>query len=75
MLIQMRLSLTDKLLLGFSTGEVLLTMGENDRIDPLAATDAAPIDRTDFEYPLQNHEPTAAMTAIGTSLLFADGHI
>jgi hypothetical protein len=56
-LIETGFLVTDKQLLGLCTGYVLLTMGENDRIDPLAATDAAPIDRPDFEYPLRTMSP------------------
>jgi hypothetical protein len=74
-LIETGFRVTDKQLLGLCAGHVLLTMGENDRIDPLAATDAAPIDRPDFEYPLPYHEPTAAVATVGPSLLFADGQI
>jgi hypothetical protein len=72
-LIETGFHVTDKQLLGFCAGHVLLAMGENDRIDSLAATDATPIDRPDFEYPLLHHEPTAAVATIGPSLLFADG--
>jgi hypothetical protein len=44
-------------------------MRKNDGIDPFAAAHTAPIDRTDFEHLLRHHEPSAAMTAIGTILL------
>jgi hypothetical protein len=60
---------TDKQLFGFCTCDIFLTVGENHRIDPLAATDATPIVRVHFDDPLWHHQPTATMTPIGTKLL------
>jgi len=49
-----------------------LTMSENDRIDPLATAHTVPIDRSDLEHLLRNHEPTTAMAAVGSPLLLGD---
>ena len=42
-----------------------LTMSENDGIDPFAAAHTVPIDRSDLKHLLRNHEPAAAMAAVG----------
>ena len=60
---------TDRYVLGFCTRDILLTMHENDRIDPLATTDATPVVRVHFDDPLRHHQPTATMTPIDTKLL------
>ena len=41
-----------------------LTMGENHRIDPFAATHAAPVVGTEFVHRLWNHKAATAMAAI-----------
>ena len=54
---------------------IALTMGENDRINPFAAADTAPIERSDFEYLFPNHEPAATMAAIHAPFLPNEGHL
>lgn len=57
----------------FRRRDGLPSMGENHRIDPLAATDATPVERGEFVHRLRNHETTATMTVIGVSLSSRDG--
>jgi hypothetical protein len=57
----------------FRLRDGLPTMGENHRIDPLAATDAAPVERGEFVHRLRNHETAATMTVVGMSLPSRDG--
>lgn len=57
----------------FRLHDGLPTMGENHRIDPLAATDATPIERGKFVHRLRNHETAATMTVVGVSLPMRDG--
>jgi hypothetical protein len=47
-------------------------MGENDRIDPFAATDTMPVERGEFVHRLRHHEPAATMAALGLSLPLRD---
>ena len=75
-LVQVALAVTDKQLLGFfsrnSCQPLCPAMGENDRIDPLAAAYTVPIDRPDFEHFLRNHKAAASMAAVGSSPLLSD---
>jgi hypothetical protein len=75
-LVQAALAMIDGEFLDFLAREILqwmdLTMGENDGIDPFAAAHTVPIDRPDFEHFLRNHEPAAAMAAVGLPLPLGD---
>jgi hypothetical protein len=75
-LVQAALAVIDGEFLDFLVREILrwmdLTMGKNHRIDSLAAADAMPVDRPDFEYFLRNHDSTATMAAVGSPLLWGD---
>lgn len=53
-------------------GMIDLTMSENNGVDPFTATHAPPIERPNFEHFLPDHQPAAAMAAVGLALLFAD---
>jgi hypothetical protein len=54
--------------LGFDPPEVFLAMGENDWINPLAATHTTPVDRSDFENSFFQHKSAAAMALTGLSI-------
>jgi hypothetical protein len=71
-LIEAGLPLTSEGVLSIDRCGTSLAMGENDRIDPLAAAHTVPIDRPDFEHFLRNHEAAAAMAAIGSPPLLGD---
>jgi hypothetical protein len=75
-LVQAALAVTDKQLLGVfasnSCQPLCLTMGKNDRIDPLAAAYTVPIDRPDFEHFLRNHKAAASMAAVDSSPFLGD---
>jgi hypothetical protein len=75
-LVQAALAMIDREFLGILAHEFLrtmdLTMSENDGIDPFAAAHTVPIDRSDLEHLLRNHEPAAAMAAVGLPLPLGD---
>jgi hypothetical protein len=48
-------------------------VSEYHRVNPFTATQTVPIDRSDLEDFLRNHEPTAAMTPVDSTVLFP-GH-
>jgi len=68
-LIEAGSAFTSKESLGFDPREVFLAMGENNRIDPLAAAHATPVDRSDLENSFFQHKSAAAMAPIGLSVL------
>ncbi len=74
--IQASFAFPSKYFLGFFARNIrqplCLTVGENHRIDSLAATDAVPIGRTNLEHFLLNHQPAATMAAIGLPPLSDD---
>jgi hypothetical protein len=43
-------------------------MGKNNRINPLTAAHATPVDRSDFENSFFQHKSAAAMALIGLSV-------
>ena len=75
-LVQSALAMIDREFLGILAHKfprtMDLTMSENDGIDPLATAHTVPIDRSDLEHLLRNHEPTAAVAAVGSPLLLDD---
>jgi len=68
-LIEAGSAFTSKESLGFDPREVFLAMGENDRINPLTAAHATPVDRSDLENSFFQHKSAAAMAPIGLGVL------
>jgi hypothetical protein len=66
-LIETGFAFTSKESPSFDPREVFLSMCENDRIDPLAAAHATPVDRSDLENSFFQHKSTAAMALTGLS--------
>jgi hypothetical protein len=75
-LIQAAFASTNKKSLPFNPREAFLAMGENNRIDPLPAAHATPVDRSDLEHSFFYHKPTAAMALASLTVLgsFNFGH-
>jgi hypothetical protein len=44
-------------------------MSKDDGVDPFPATDATPIERREFEYPLRDHQPAAPVATVRLMLL------